>query len=233
TTTGSREPLPRALTPAMAGASASVETTTPPATLQQRALQVLRRTFGFPRFLLVQSEVIVRILQRQDALVVMPTGGGKSLCYQLPGLLFEGLTVVISPLVALMQDQVSQLGAVGVSAACLNHMVPIHEHTAITNRIRRGLIKLLYVAPETLLRPETLVLLEQSRLACLAIDEAHCISEWGHDFRPEYLQLVRVRERFPEAVCIALTATATQKVRADIIDCLCFEDSSRFVAGFD
>ena len=233
TTTGSREPLPRALTPAVAGASASVETTTPPAPLQQRALKVMRRTFGFPRFLPVQSEVIVRILQCQDALVVMPTGGGKSLCYQLPGLLFEGLTVVVSPLVALMQDQVSQLGAVGVSAACLNHLVPIHEHTAITNRIRRGLIKLLYVAPETLLRPETLVLLEQARLACLAIDEAHCISEWGHDFRPEYRQLQEVRRRFPQAVCLALTATATPRVREDIRRLLSIAAEGEFVASFN
>ena len=228
TTTGSSEPLPRTPAPARAGASASVETATPPA-----ALQVLRQTFGFPRFLPVQSEAIVRILQRQDALVVMPTGGGKSLCYQLPGLLFEGLTVVVSPLVALMQDQVSQLGAVGVSAACLNHMVPIHEHTAITNHARRGHLKLLYVAPESLLRPEILVLLEQSRLACLAIDEAHCISEWGHDFRPEYRQLQDVRRRFPQAVCLALTATATPRVREDIRGLLGIAAEGEFVASFN
>ena len=233
TATGCREPLPRGPAPAMVGASASVETAAPAAALQQRALQVLRRTFGFSQFFPVQAEVIVRILQRQDALVVMPTGGGKSLCYQLPGLMFAGLTVVISPLVALMQDQVSQLGAVGVSAACLNHMVPLHEHTAITNRIRRGLIKLLYVAPETLLRPETLVLLEQSRLACLAIDEAHCISEWGHDFRPEYRQLQEVRRRFPQAVCLALTATATPRVREDIRRLLSIAAEGEFVASFN
>ena len=233
TTTGSLDPLPRAPAMAMSGASTSVKTAAPPAALQQRALQVLRQTFGFARFLPVQSEVVIRILQHQDALVVMPTGGGKSLCYQLPGLLFEGLTVVISPLVALMQDQVSQLGAVGVSAACLNHMVPLHEHTAITNRTRRGLIKLLYVAPETLLRPEILVLLEQSRLACLAIDEAHCISEWGHDFRPEYRQLQDVRRRFPQAVCLALTATATPRVREDIRGLLGIAAEGEFVASFN
>ena len=235
TAAGCREPLPRALAPTRAGASASgsVSTAATPSALQQRALQVLKRTFGFSKFFPVQGEVIVRILQRQDALVVMPTGGGKSLCYQLPGLLFEGLTVVISPLVALMQDQVSQLGAVGVSAACLNHMVPLHEHTTITNRIRRGLIKLLYVAPETLLRPETLVLLEQSRLACLAIDEAHCISEWGHDFRPEYRQLQEVRRRFPQAVCLALTATATPRVREDIRRLLSIAAEGEFVASFN
>jgi len=233
TATGSRERLPRAPAPAMTGAPASIETTASPAALQQRALQVLRRIFGFSQFFPVQAEVIVRILQHRDALVVMPTGGGKSLCYQLPALLFEGLTVVISPLVALMQDQVSQLGAVGVPAACLNHMVRLHEHTAITNRIRRGLIKLLYVAPETLLRPETLVLLEQARLACLAIDEAHCISEWGHDFRPEYRHLQDVRRRFPKAACLALTATATPRVREDIRGLLGIAAEGEFVASFN
>jgi ATP-dependent DNA helicase RecQ len=233
TATGSREPLPPAPTPATMGTPDSVETSAPLVALQQRALQVLRRTFGYSQFFPVQAEAIARILGRQDALVVMPTGGGKSLCYQLPGLLFEGLTVVVSPLVALMQDQVSQLGAVGVSAACLNHMVPIHEHTAITNRVRRGHVKLLYVAPETLLRPETLMLLEQSRLACLAIDEAHCISEWGHDFRPEYRQLQEVRRRFPQAVCLALTATATPRVREDIRRLLCIAAEGEFVASFN
>jgi ATP-dependent DNA helicase RecQ len=231
TATGSQQPLLQA--PATAGAMAAVESAAPPAVLQQRALHVLRRTFGYSQFFPVQAEVILRILQRQDTLVVMPTGGGKSLCYQLPGLLFEGLTVIVSPLVALMQDQVSQLGAVSAPAACLNHMVPIHEHTAITNSVRRGHLKLLYVAPETLLRPETLVLLEQSRLACLAIDEAHCISEWGHDFRPEYRQLQEVRRRFPRAVCLALTATATPRVREDIRCLLGIAAEGEFVASFN
>jgi ATP-dependent DNA helicase RecQ len=224
---GLREPLRRT------GASATVKTTAPPAVLQERALAMLRRTFGYPHFFPVQSEAIFRILQRQDTLVVMPTGGGKSLCYQLPALLFEGLTVVVSPLVALMQDQVSQLGAIGVPAACLNHMVPIHEYTAITSRVRQGHIRLLYVAPETLLRPEILLLLEQSRLACLAIDEAHCISEWGHDFRPEYRQLQQVRRRFPQAVCLALTATATPRVREDVRRLLNIAAEGEFVASFN
>jgi ATP-dependent DNA helicase RecQ len=231
--TGSREPSPPAPAPTTMGTQNSVETAAPLVALQQRALQVLRRTFGYSQFFPVQAEAIARILERQDTLVVMPTGGGKSLCYQLPGPLFEGLTVIVSPLVALMQDQVSQLDAVGVSAACLNHMVPIHEHTAITNRVRRGHIKLLYVAPETLLRPETLVLLEQSRLACVAIDEAHCISEWGHDFRPEYRQLQEVRRRFPQAVCLALTATATPRVREDVRRLLCIAAEGEFVASFN
>lgn len=201
--------------------------------LQQRAREVLKQTFGLAGFLPVQGEAIARVLEGQDALVVMPTGGGKSLCYQLPALLFEGLTVVVSPLVALMQDQVSQLGRVGVCAACLNHMVPLREYTAIANRARQGDIKLLYVAPETLLRPEILVLLEQSRLACLAIDEAHCISEWGHDFRPEYRQLQEVRRRFPRAICLALTATATPRVREDIRRLLGMAAEGEFVASFN
>ena len=154
--------------------------------LRQQSLELLKSTFGFAEFLPTQWEVIHRVLQPKDTLVVMPTGGGKSLCYQLPALLRPGLTVVISPLVALMRDQVRQLGQVGVRAACLNHLVPLREYESIMHQVRSGQIRLLYLAPETLLRPETLLLLEQSRLACIAIDEAHCISEWGHDFRPEY-----------------------------------------------
>jgi ATP-dependent DNA helicase RecQ len=228
-----RQPLPRALLPGTASSSVHPDTRAPPASLRERALQVLDRTFGFKQFLPLQADVIVRTLQRQDALVVMPTGGGKSLCYELPALLFDGLTVVVSPLVALMQDQVGQLSRVGVSAACLNHMVPLHEHTAITHRVREGCLKLLYLAPEALLRPETLVLLEQSHLCCLAIDEAHCISEWGHDFRPEYRQLQDVRRRFPQAVCLALTATATPSVREDIRRLLGLGPKAEFVASFN
>jgi len=163
----------------------------------------------------------------------MPTGGGKSLCYQLPALLHDGLTVVISPLIALMQDQVSQLRELGVGAAFLNSTLSHHEYVTITHRVRDGAIRILYVAPETLLRPETLVLLGQGRVACIAVDEAHCISEWGHDFRPEYRQIQQVRQRFPEAVCVALTATATQRVREDIRRLLNIPDAGEFVASFD
>ncbi len=197
------------------------------------ALEVLKRTFGFSQFLPVQAEVIARAWQRRDTLVVMPTGGGKSLCYQLPALLFGGLTVVVSPLVALMQDQVRQLHEIGVPAACLNHMVPLREYVAITNQIRDGRIKILYLAPETLLRPETLLLLEQSKLACLAVDEGHCISEWGHDFRPEYRHMHSVRRRFAQAVCLVLTATATARVREDIRRLLGIPLEGEFVASFN
>jgi ATP-dependent DNA helicase RecQ len=201
--------------------------------LSEQALSTLQRTFGFSRFLPLQGEAIARILRREDSLVIMPTGGGKSLCYQLPALLFEGLTVVVSPLVALMQDQVQQLERLSIPAACLNHMVALPEHVAITQRARHGAIKILYLAPEALLRPETLVLLQQSRLDCLAIDEAHCISDWGHDFRPDYRQLEQVRQRFPRAVCLALTATATPRVRDDIRRLLGIPRDGEFVTSFN
>lgn len=198
-----------------------------------RARDVLKRTFGFSDFLPVQAEVISRVLRKEDTLVVMPTGGGKSLCYQLPALLFDGLTVVVSPLVALMQDQVRHLRQWNVPAAALNHTVGVEEYCGIANRARHGGLRILYVAPETLLRPETLLLLEQSRLACLAIDEGHCISEWGHDFRPEYRQLQSVRKRFPSSVCLVLTATATGRVRQDIRTLLRIPSAGEFVASFN
>jgi ATP-dependent DNA helicase RecQ len=195
--------------------------------------EVLRQIFGYDEFRPLQQEIIDNILQRRDSLVVMPTGGGKSLCYQVPALLLPGLTLVVSPLIALMQDQVDQLRAVGAPAAFLNSTLDHASYVETMQRVRRGQIKLLYVAPETLLRPETLVMLAESRLSCLAIDEAHCISEWGHDFRPEYRQLIDVRRRFPQAVCMALTATATPRVQADVKTMLGFSDDATFVASFD
>ncbi|HEY53401.1 MAG TPA: DNA helicase RecQ [Caldilineae bacterium] len=198
-----------------------------------RARRLLKDVFGFDEFLPLQAEIIANILQRRDTLVIMPTGGGKSLCYQLPALLSDGLTVVVSPLIALMQDQVDALRQLGVAAAFLNSTLSMGEYTATVGRIRAGEIKLLYVAPETLLRPETLVMLDQSRVQLFAIDEAHCISSWGHDFRPEYRQLLPVRRRYARAVCLALTATATPRVQQDIEDMLGFDASNRFVASFD
>jgi len=146
------------------------------------ARRLLKDVFGFDEFLPLQAEIIANILQRRDTLVIMPTGGGKSLCYQLPALLSDGLTVVVSPLIALMQDQVDALRQLGVVAAFLNSTLSMGEYASTVGRIRSGEIKLLYVAPETLLRPETLVMLDQSRVRLFAIDEAHCISSWGHDF---------------------------------------------------
>jgi ATP-dependent DNA helicase RecQ len=180
------------------------------------ALALLKQVYGYDDFRPLQAEIIDNILNKRDTLAVMPTGSGKSLCYQLPALLFPGLTVVVSPLISLMEDQVMQLRELGVAAAYLNSTLSYDAYLATTRAIRAGTIKLVYAAPETLLRPETLVLLEQCPVDCLTIDEAHCISEWGHDFRPEFRQLIEVRQRLPGAVCLAVTATATGRVREDI-----------------
>ena len=197
------------------------------------AQEVLKDVFGYEQFRPLQEAIINHILNRHDALIVLPTGGGKSLCYQLPALIFDGLTVVVSPLISLMQDQVMQLQQRDVCAAFLNSTLSQREYVATMRRVKRGEIKLLYVAPETLLRPEILLMLDESHVACLAIDEAHCISQWGHDFRPEYRQLVSVRERFRNAVCVALTATATPRVQQDIKQLLKIQTENEFIASFD
>ncbi|WP_374689312.1 ATP-dependent DNA helicase RecQ, partial [Promineifilum sp.] len=194
---------------------------------------VLKRVFGYDEFRPLQEVIIGNVLAGRDSLVVMPTGSGKSLCYQLPALLFPGLTVVVSPLISLMEDQVTQLREMGVAAAYLNSTLAYDEYVVISHRVAAGHIKLLYTAPETLLRPETLVMLEGCRVDCLTIDEAHCISEWGHDFRPEYRQLAEVRRRLPGAVCLAVTATATERVRRDIRASLGIPGAAEFVSSFD
>jgi ATP-dependent DNA helicase RecQ len=198
-----------------------------------QARRVLKRVFGYDSFLPLQEEIVDSLLAGRNALVVMPTGGGKSLCYQLPALLQDGLTVVVSPLISLMQDQVDQLRENGVAACFLNSSLDYPSHLRIANQVRQGEVKLLYVAPETLLRPETLVLLDDCQVNCLAIDEAHCISAWGHDFRPVYRQLAAVRRRYPQAACIALTATATARVREDIRKNLDLARAEVFVASFN
>ena len=197
------------------------------------ARTVLKRVFGYDEFRPLQASIIANILARRDSLAVMPTGSGKSLCYQLPALLFPGLTVVVSPLISLMEDQVMQLRQVGVAAAFLNSTLAYDGYLAITQQIKAGRIKLLYTSPETLLRPETLIMLAECRVDCLTIDEAHCISEWGHDFRPEFRQLVQVRHRLPDAVCLAVTATATDRVRRDIKETLAVRDADEFISSFD
>ena len=194
---------------------------------------ILKDTFGYDTFRPLQREVIENIMAHRDTLAVMPTGGGKSLCYQIPALLFGGLTVVVSPLIALMKDQVEQLRAAGVPALFLNSSLQPEEYQQNMAWVRDGSVRLLYVAPETLLTPRLFDLLSSVKVDLLTIDEAHCISEWGHDFRPEYRQLTEVRKRFPQAVCLALTATATTRVRSDIKSSLGFAKSNEFVASFN
>jgi len=196
-------------------------------------VSILKKTFGYDTFRPLQSEVIENVLARRDTLAVMPTGGGKSLCYQIPSLLFAGLTVVVSPLIALMKDQVEQLRAYGVPSLFLNSTLSPQEYQENMEYVRNGEVKLLYVAPETLLMPRILALLNSIQVDCITIDEAHCISEWGHDFRPEYRQIIEVRKRFPNAVWLALTATATSRVRQDIRTTLKFATTNEFVASFN
>jgi ATP-dependent DNA helicase RecQ len=194
---------------------------------------LLKNIFGYDSFKPLQEEVIDNILARRDTLAIMPTGGGKSLCYQIPALTFAGLTVVVSPLIALMKDQVEQLHANGVPALFLNSTLSYQAYQDNLEYVRRGEVKLLYVAPETLLTPRLFTLLDSVKVDFITIDEAHCISEWGHDFRPEYRQLVDARKRYPKAVCLALTATATPRVREDIQSILAFSHSNEFVASFN
>ena len=202
-------------------------------TMIESAKSILKSVFGYEQFIYLQQEVIENVLRRKDCLVVMPTGGGKSICYQVPALTFDGLTIVVSPLISLMKDQVEQLIELGVPVALLNSALAPQAYRRNVELIQEGRAKLLYAAPETLLKSNLLTLLKTVKVACLAIDEAHCISEWGPDFRPEYRRLAEVRAFFPDSVCMALTATATPRVREDIKDCLGFDDSSEFVAGFN
>jgi ATP-dependent DNA helicase RecQ len=189
--------------------------------------------FGYQTFRGAQREIVEHVVAGGDALVLMPTGGGKSLCYQLPALLREGTALVISPLIALMQDQVAALRQLGVRAAFLNSTLDAREAAVVERALRDGELDLLYVAPERLVMPRMLELLEQSRIALFAIDEAHCVSQWGHDFRPEYLQLSLLHERFPTVPRIALTATADLQTRIEIRHRLALDDARVFVSSFD
>ena len=198
-----------------------------------RALHLLNTVFGYPAFRGAQREIVGHLAAGGDALVMMPTGGGKSLCYQLPALLRPGTALVVSPLIALMQDQVAALRQLGVRAAFLNSTLAAREAQATERALRAGDLDLLYVAPERLTRPRMLELLAQSELALFAIDEAHCVSQWGHDFRPEYLALSVLHERFPAVPRIALTATADPQTRSEIIRRLALEQARIFISSFD
>ncbi|MGB8839781.1 MAG: DNA helicase RecQ, partial [Aliidongia sp.] len=198
-----------------------------------RAAEILHTVFGYETFRGLQREVIGHVLAGGDALVLMPTGGGKSLCYQIPALVRPGLGIVISPLISLMKDQVDALRQAGVRAAYLNSALAPGESRAIEEQLREGSLDLLYVAPERLVMPHFLDMLAQLPLALFAIDEAHCVSQWGHNFRPEYRQLTILHDRFPNVPRIALTATADGPTRKDIIDRLQLDQAEIFVAGFD
>jgi len=195
--------------------------------------QVLERVFGYPAFRGEQQAIIEHVVTGGDALVLMPTGGGKSLCYQIPALVREGVGVVISPLIALMKDQVDALEALGVRAAFLNSTQSPDDRRAVEHALRAGEVDLLYLAPERVTVPATQELLASIRIALFAIDEAHCVSQWGHDFRPDYLALSMLHERWPTVPRIALTATATAATAAEIVQRLDLGQARRFVASFD
>ena len=201
--------------------------------MSEAALKVLKEVFGHAGFRGAQADIVQHVASGGDALVLMPTGGGKSLCYQVPALLRSGTAVVVSPLIALMQDQVAALTQLGVRAAFLNSTLDLDQVREVERSLLDGTLDLLYVAPERLNTPRCLDLLSHIRPALFAIDEAHCVAQWGHDFRPEYLQLSVLHERFPDVPRIALTATADPATRDEIIDRLALHDARVFVSSFD
>ncbi len=194
---------------------------------------ILKNTFGYDEFRPLQEKIIGTILSKRDSLVVMPTGGGKSLCYQIPALIFKGLTIVISPLISLMKDQVEQLTELGVNAVFLNSSLSSEDYRINEEKIRNRKAKLLYLAPETLSLEKTLALLSEVNVDFITIDEAHCISEWGHDFRPDYRQIAEISTKFKSAVSVAFTATATPRVQDDIIKSLKLKNAKKYIASFN
>ena len=197
------------------------------------ALNILKHTFGYDSFRPPQDEIITTVINGGDALVLMPTGGGKSLCYQIPSLARPGCGVVVSPLIALMQDQVNALRLLGVRAAFLNSTLDPVQAAQVEEDLLRGNLDLLYIAPERLTQARTRELLKRAPIALFAIDEAHCVSQWGHDFRADYLQLGLLHEEFPDTPRVALTATADERTRAEIIERLDLSEARKFIAGFD
>jgi ATP-dependent DNA helicase RecQ len=198
-----------------------------------QALDILRSRFGYTQFRFQQQQIIDSLISGQDALVLMPTGGGKSLCYQIPAMVRDGTGIIISPLIALMQDQVDALAQNGINAAFLNSTQTLEQQRQVRQQLRANEIDLLYVAPERALGDDFLEMLAECRIALFAIDEAHCVSQWGHDFRPDYRKLTRLHEHFPQIPRIALTATADQRTLREIEQQLQLQDAQRFVHSFD
>lgn len=199
------------------------------------AEEILKKIFGYDSFRPLQLEIIKNLLAGKDTLAIMPTGGGKSLCYQIPALIFKGITIVVSPLISLMQDQVSALKENGVPAEYLNSSLEFSEYLETVKKLKNGEIKLVYVSPEGLASDKMMNIFHECSIpiSCITIDEAHCVSEWGHDFRPDYLSISNVRRHFPNAVCLALTATATASVQQDIIKNLQLYNPTVFTASFN
>jgi len=201
--------------------------------MPSNALDILQTVFGYPNFRGQQQAIVDHVVEGGDALVLMPTGGGKSLCYQIPALVRQGTGIVVSPLIALMQDQVDALREAGVAAAYLNSSIGADEQREVERQLLAGELNLLYVAPERLLTGRFLNLLERTEVALFAIDEAHCVSQWGHDFRPEYRELAVLHQRFAHVPRIALTATADPRTREEIVERLSLQEARQFVASFD
>ncbi len=196
---------------------------------------VLKTVFGYDTFRPLQKEIIDNVLKRKDTLAIMPTGGGKSLCYQLPSLIFEGITIVVSPLISLMQDQVSGLETAGIPCVFINSSLTWEEYLEATNAIKENKVKIVYISPEGLATSKIRELLSSPDLtiSCITIDEAHCVSQWGHDFRPDYLEISTIRNYFPDAVMLALTATATENVRTDITKNLRMKNPAIYISSFN
>ncbi len=195
--------------------------------------QILKEIFGYSNFKRQQANIINNVIAQNNSFVLMPTGGGKSLCYQIPALHLPGLAIVISPLIALMQDQVQALKQYGVKVETINSTISYSKISQIKTMLKEGSLKILYVAPERLLMEDFLELLASVKISLFAIDEAHCVSQWGHDFRPVYTKLAILADKFPDTPRIALTATADEATRKDIIERLKLHNAPQFIDGFD